>query len=600
MGEKTALWELSLGNTSLQLHELFGILGISLFALFAWLCFGYGFCDSEGLGPGYLGVAIPVSFAAMMLTCIISFFDFGLLESLKHSQAVTLLAGVVCSATAAFLPSFSPFQVSDTLRIVFCVINTCALAWCLFICVHTISETKDTLKLCIIPHLVIPLMFVLNGMFFVFDQSWAYILFVAVPFVGTLMLILSARVSLCKKPEAPQQFWFVSPTGALPFVTHGKMDISALSGSRYARIRKLLVLALVSIFLVSFHVAFVRVAVLQDSFGMESHSVGASGSLGLAAILSLIMLSIILTKKNYESMHFYYIVSCLGMCFAALVVLVTNDSNLTLVRVIENVSYMFYIVALSYALILWVATINIYVSNLFSLVGAVISAGTVIGWVSQTVLFSYFGASVFRISIFAATFVVFVYALFGFTAQEFKGFISLGISFQKVEQFAHSQDEKGEIPLVWHDCRDLLAQTLVAEVEAENTPEEARGEKTSTEQVSDNKTTIATCEDTQHESAAYGGVSTQTRLAPRCGMTFKEATTQAAHLAGLSKREEGVLSMLLKGYSDQRIAEELVLSYHTVRSHVRHIYVKMDVHSREEIGDYISRVQTSSLQTPHS
>ena len=58
--------------------------------------------------------------------------------------------------------------------------------------------------------------------------------------------------------------------------------------------------------------------------------------------------------------------------------------------------------------------------------------------------------------------------------------------------------------------------------------------------------------------------------------------------------------MLLKGYSDQRIAEELVLSYHTVRSHVRHIYVKMDVHSREEIGDYISRVQTSSLQTPHS
>ena len=83
------------------------------------------------------------------------------------------------------------------------------------------------------------------------------------------------------------------------------------------------------------------------------------------------------------------------------------------------------------------------------------------------------------------------------------------------------------------------------------------------------------------------------RRAPRHGISFREAVQESAQKAGLSKREVSVLSMLLKGYSDQRIAEELVLSYHTVRSHVRHIYAKMDVHSREEISDYINAVQNA-------
>ena len=38
-----------------------------------------------------------------------------------------------------------------------------------------------------------------------------------------------------------------------------------------------------------------------------------------------------------------------------------------------------------------------------------------------------------------------------------------------------------------------------------------------------------------------------------------------------------------------RIAEELVISENTVRTHVRHIYAKLDVHSHQELIDLVER-----------
>lgn len=51
----------------------------------------------------------------------------------------------------------------------------------------------------------------------------------------------------------------------------------------------------------------------------------------------------------------------------------------------------------------------------------------------------------------------------------------------------------------------------------------------------------------------------------------------------LSKRELDVCALLLRNFSNARIAEELVVSENTVKTHVRHIYGKMDIRSRDEL-----------------
>ncbi len=82
--------------------------------------------------------------------------------------------------------------------------------------------------------------------------------------------------------------------------------------------------------------------------------------------------------------------------------------------------------------------------------------------------------------------------------------------------------------------------------------------------------------------------------AARNHVTFKEATVHLAQSCALSRRETEILFLMIKGWSDQRIADELVISYHTIRSHVRHIYTKTEVHNREELLDKINDVQRNS------
>ena len=56
--------------------------------------------------------------------------------------------------------------------------------------------------------------------------------------------------------------------------------------------------------------------------------------------------------------------------------------------------------------------------------------------------------------------------------------------------------------------------------------------------------------------------------------------------AGLSKREAEVLALALRGRTNERIAQELVVSKSTVDTHLRRIYSKAGVHSRQELIDY--------------
>ena len=66
-------------------------------------------------------------------------------------------------------------------------------------------------------------------------------------------------------------------------------------------------------------------------------------------------------------------------------------------------------------------------------------------------------------------------------------------------------------------------------------------------------------------------------LRPRC------QTLARKH--GLTSREAEVLELLVRGHSKTRIAETFLISENTVRGHVKHIYAKLGVHSKQELLD---------------
>ena len=62
---------------------------------------------------------------------------------------------------------------------------------------------------------------------------------------------------------------------------------------------------------------------------------------------------------------------------------------------------------------------------------------------------------------------------------------------------------------------------------------------------------------------------------------------EVAERAGLSPRETEVFMMLAQGRSRAFISEELVLSEGTVKTHISHIYAKLNVHGRQEMFDLL-------------
>ena len=56
---------------------------------------------------------------------------------------------------------------------------------------------------------------------------------------------------------------------------------------------------------------------------------------------------------------------------------------------------------------------------------------------------------------------------------------------------------------------------------------------------------------------------------------------------GLSKRQSEVLGMLARGRGAEYITEKLVISPHTAKAHTYNIYLKLDVHSRQELMDLV-------------
>lgn len=59
---------------------------------------------------------------------------------------------------------------------------------------------------------------------------------------------------------------------------------------------------------------------------------------------------------------------------------------------------------------------------------------------------------------------------------------------------------------------------------------------------------------------------------------------------GLTAREREILGLLARGHSGKSIMERLTISANTVKTHTRHIYKKIDVHSQQELIDLVEEL----------
>lgn len=64
---------------------------------------------------------------------------------------------------------------------------------------------------------------------------------------------------------------------------------------------------------------------------------------------------------------------------------------------------------------------------------------------------------------------------------------------------------------------------------------------------------------------------------------WKERCERLGAEYGLTAQEIRVFSLLARGYSYNHIAEDLVISGHTVKTHVYHIYRKLEVHTQQDL-----------------
>lgn len=68
---------------------------------------------------------------------------------------------------------------------------------------------------------------------------------------------------------------------------------------------------------------------------------------------------------------------------------------------------------------------------------------------------------------------------------------------------------------------------------------------------------------------------------------WRDACLEVARSHGLSNQEERIFLMLARGRNQKFIADELYISSHTVKTHVYHIYKKLDIHSQQELVNVV-------------
>jgi LuxR family maltose regulon positive regulatory protein len=79
------------------------------------------------------------------------------------------------------------------------------------------------------------------------------------------------------------------------------------------------------------------------------------------------------------------------------------------------------------------------------------------------------------------------------------------------------------------------------------------------------------------------------RQTPTSAIAERQQTPTAALAESLSERERGILKLIAEGQSNKEIARQLAIAPETVKSHVKHIFTKLNVEKRAQA---VSRAQS--------
>ncbi|MDJ1651449.1 MULTISPECIES: helix-turn-helix transcriptional regulator [Gordonibacter] len=97
------------------------------------------------------------------------------------------------------------------------------------------------------------------------------------------------------------------------------------------------------------------------------------------------------------------------------------------------------------------------------------------------------------------------------------------------------------------------------------------------------------------EAADSPGQSSEDQAIPQRSHTpsIEECCAVLGAQHGLTERETEIFSMLARGRNGTFIMEHYVISRNTVKSHIKHIYAKLDVHSQQELIDLVESEATN-------
>lgn len=76
-------------------------------------------------------------------------------------------------------------------------------------------------------------------------------------------------------------------------------------------------------------------------------------------------------------------------------------------------------------------------------------------------------------------------------------------------------------------------------------------------------------------------------LLGRSDIAYEECVQQLARKSGLSNREQEIALLVMEGKDNTAICEKLVITESTLRTHLRNMYGKAEVHSRQELIDLL-------------
>lgn len=80
----------------------------------------------------------------------------------------------------------------------------------------------------------------------------------------------------------------------------------------------------------------------------------------------------------------------------------------------------------------------------------------------------------------------------------------------------------------------------------------------------------------------HGGSPMSSSIARKVILTFNKKEPNIIETNKITKRETEILDLLSKGYRYKEIADQLFISFDTVRTHIHNIYEKLHVQSRTE------------------